>query len=233
MQLMNESDRLFKEGWNTYQNIIANNYMFHREISDTVRAFLASHFGHQPLSLLDLGCGDASQTLEAFKESRIAFYHGCDVSEVALDHAHHYLARAGIENFLENREMLECLAADKNTYEVIFVSFALHHLDSEQKAEFFKLARRRLKENGVLILVDLARSPDEERSAYLENYLGHAERHWPLLSEQQHAAIRQHAVAYDFPETVATYEALAKDAKFSEFLHLCKHTWHHALVFKS
>ncbi|MEY3746674.1 MAG: hypothetical protein RL194_133 [Pseudomonadota bacterium] len=233
MQSIEESVRLFKEGWKTYQKIINSNYMFHREISDTVRTFLASHVGHQPLSLLDLGCGDASQTLEAFKGAKISCYHGCDVSDVALNHARENLDHAGIVHLLEQRDMLECLSVDESTYDVVFASFAMHHLDIEQKATFFSLAHARLKQNGILILVDLARAPEEDRPAYLKHYLGYAESHWSSLTAQQHAAIRQHAAAYDFPETVAIYEELAKEAGFSEFRQLCKHTWHHVLVSKS
>jgi cyclopropane fatty-acyl-phospholipid synthase-like methyltransferase len=60
----------------------------------------------------------------------------------------------------------------------VFSSFALHHLTLEEKRRFFSLTHRALKDNGVLLLVDVMRAEHEDRASYLRSYLGHLADHW-------------------------------------------------------
>jgi SAM-dependent methyltransferase len=206
--------------------------MFHREIGEAISDYLASYFGGKTISLMDLGCGDASQTLLATSKSQLAFYYGCDVSSVALGLAGKNIAKAGIPHELDNRNMLECAANPGRTFDVIFSSFAMHHLDLVQKAVFLKDIRSGLNPNGVLILVDLALAADEDRIAYLDHYLGYAETHWAEMSPNEIAAIRNHASSHDFPERLSVYQQLSMEAGLSQQAHLCQHTWHQVLVYK-
>jgi SAM-dependent methyltransferase len=233
MQAIEESIKLFKESWATYQKIIHNNYMFHGEIGRSVGDFLSGFFGGRAIRLMDFGCGDASQTLAAFSLCNLDFYQGCDVSRVALDLAGQNLVRAGIPHVLQHKDMLQCAATPGPAFDVMFASFAMHHLDLAQKAVFLKELRACLKPRGLLVLVDLALDVNEDRAAYLANYLGHVEDNWSELDPREKASIRDHVSSHDFPERLSTYDQLAMDAGFSEKEHLCQHTWHHAFVYKN
>jgi 2-polyprenyl-3-methyl-5-hydroxy-6-metoxy-1,4-benzoquinol methylase len=233
VQTIEESIRLFNESWSIYQKIIHNNYMFHREIGDAVRSFAAEYFGERPISLMDLGCGDSSQTLSAFACCKVQFYQGCDVSTVALELAEQNLNAAGIPHTLDNTDMLEAVAAAEHRFDVIFSSFAMHHLGLQQKEALLKNVSKALKPDGVLILIDLALAADEDRQTYLDNYLGYAETYWPEMTAGENLAVRNHATGHDFPEKLNTYSHLAQKAGFARVRHLCQHTWHHVLVLEN
>jgi 2-polyprenyl-3-methyl-5-hydroxy-6-metoxy-1,4-benzoquinol methylase len=233
VQTIEESIRLFNESWSIYQKIIHNNYMFHREIGDAVRSFAAEYFGERPISLMDLGCGDSSQTLSAFACCKVQFYQGCDVSTVALELAEQNLNAAGIPHTLDNTDMLEAVAAAEHRFDVIFSSFAMHHLGLQQKEALLKNVSKALKPDGVLILIDLALAADEDRQNYLDNYLGYAEAYWLEMTAGENLAVRNHATGHDFPEKLNTYSHLAQKAGFARVRHLCQHTWHHVLVLEN
>jgi cyclopropane fatty-acyl-phospholipid synthase-like methyltransferase len=134
---------------------------------------------------------------------------------------------------LDHSDMLAYAAAPRRTFDVVFSSFAMHHLDLAQKAAFLKNVRAALKPDGVMILVDLARDANEDRTSYLDNYLRHAEAHWAEITPPEMAAIRTHASSHDYPEKLSTYRQLAINAGFSRQDHLCQHTWHHALAYQT
>jgi cyclopropane fatty-acyl-phospholipid synthase-like methyltransferase len=207
--------------------------MFHREIGEAISHFLATSLGEKPVKLMDLGCGDASQTLAAFSRCKLDFYHGCDVSEVALGLADQNLVRTDIKYVLEKNDILASVSNADHQFDVIFSSFAMHHLGLAQKRDFLRNVRARLNTDGMLILVDLARDENEDRAAYLEHYLGYALAHWSDLTLAEHTAISHHAALHDYPERTSTYRELSNEAGFAEPLTLCRHTWHHVWVIRN
>src|ERR1019366_5925891 len=50
----------FFDTWDIYQKVVAGNYMFHREIGAELKRVLRAQFDGRPISILDLGCGDAA-----------------------------------------------------------------------------------------------------------------------------------------------------------------------------
>ena len=70
--------QLFRETWTTYQKIIASDYMVHRELTRAIASSLMT-LPDTPLSVLDLGCGDASQITGILNAHHIAEYRGCDL----------------------------------------------------------------------------------------------------------------------------------------------------------
>ena len=56
------------------------------------------------------------------------------------------------------RDILAALALDSALYDVVYTSFALHHLSTEQKAEFFRRVAQRLEKDGLLLLQALAQA---------------------------------------------------------------------------
>jgi hypothetical protein len=59
---------------------VAHDYMFHNSIYADLGRFLEGLQGAVPLTVLELGCGDASQSMEVFKRCRLASYLGLDLS---------------------------------------------------------------------------------------------------------------------------------------------------------
>ncbi len=74
---------LFQQKWQIYRKVVENNYLFHREAYGWLHRILADEVD-RPFRFLDIACGDASATVDALKETRIAHYHGIDLCGEAL-----------------------------------------------------------------------------------------------------------------------------------------------------
>jgi hypothetical protein len=64
--------------WDTYQKVVAADYMFHREIGADVRRVLRARTAGQPFSFLDLGCGDAATLVPLLEGLALKRYKGVD-----------------------------------------------------------------------------------------------------------------------------------------------------------
>lgn len=222
-----DPSRLFRENWATYQKVIRGNYMFHRELTaaviDQFDAMPAS-----PLAILDLGCGDASQLAEILKTRQVAEYLGCDLSPFALELARHNLSSLGDRALVQCGDMLSLLRQTQpSRFDVVFSSFAVHHLSHDDKCVFFSECRRVLAATGCVILVDVMREEGETRQEYLDRYFAVA---FPSssLTEQDRSRIVEHARAFDFPETAATFQSMASASGLAEAKRLQKCSWHQA-----
>jgi len=227
-----ESMAIFHDGWTTYQKIIAQNYMFHSDIYRDVKAEIERRFGDRPIRVLELGCGDASATAQALRDSRVEFYYGCDLSPVALAVAEKNLALLSCEIELNCTDMLACLSGMDSKFDVVFSSYALHHLAREDKQHFFELTHRLMNADGVHILVDLMREENEDRHSFISSYLGYVASNWHQLDGLELKSVTEHISERDHPESVSDYEAISRASGFIRCGLMNKHNWHHTLFFE-
>ena len=75
-----EAVALFQQQWQLYRKFLDNNYFYHREVYGQLRRILVDD-AVQPFRFLDIACGDARATVEALKGTRVAHYHGIDLSQ--------------------------------------------------------------------------------------------------------------------------------------------------------
>jgi SAM-dependent methyltransferase len=222
---------IFRKTWGTYQKVISNNLMFHREITEAVRKIFATRPG--PLNVIDLGCGDAAHIGKILKPGQVAEYCGCDLSPYALDVARNNLEPFGISVNLLCRDMIAVLKeAPENHFDLVYSGFALHHLPIEGKQAFFMESRRILRENGCVILVDVMREEEKERPEYLESYNRAVATQWLSLTTDERDQVQEHISNCDFPETPTILESLAQNAGLKNFRRLEKRTWHEAWCFQ-
>lgn len=223
---------IFRKTWGTYQKVIRHNLMFHREISAAVaRLFEASH---RPLIFADLGCGDATHILQLLRPGQLAEYCGCDLCAYALDEARKNLEPYGAAINLCCKDMLAVLReAPDNHFDVVYSSYALHHLSTDDKQTFFTQCRRALRENGRLVLVDVMREEEQTRPEYLCGYNRTVRMQWEALSHDERNQVQEHIRSCDFPETPSTFEMLARNAGFTTIRRLEKRTWHEAWCYET
>ena len=218
---------IFRKTWGTYQKVISNNLMFHREITSAVKKLLKSNPG--PLNVLDLGCGDAAHISKILDPGQIAEYCGCDLSPYALDVARNNLDALGIRVNMLCRDMVAVLKeAPENHFDVVYSGYALHHLTTEEKQTFFTECRRTLRENGCVILVDVMLEEQQTRPAYLDSYNEMVATRWEALTPHERDQVQEHIRNCDFPETPTVVRMLASNAGLKTCLRLEKQTWHEA-----
>lgn len=224
---------VFLKSWQVYQDIIAHNYMFHREISEAARSALKSFKPDRSLRILDLGCGDASMVLPLLSADRVARYIGCDLSQPALDIARVQLNAQQIPNQLICDDMLLVASELPNaSVDVVFSSYAIHHLNAINKQRILEDIARVLVPGGCFVLIDIFRDPEEDRAAYMRNYMGIVLDQWANLSPESRDLVIDHAMAYDFPEHPRFYNSSCTSNGFMTGQRLTKHTWHEAWLFQ-
>ncbi|TAK60735.1 class I SAM-dependent methyltransferase [Methylobacter sp.] len=221
----------FFNAWAIYRKVMANNYMHHEEIYQAVKNLLTEQWATQPFKLLDLGCGDASFIAQALQGRAIQHYTGFDLSAPALALATENIAPLGCRAELINTDFMTGLAQVKERFDIIFTSFALHHLTQPEKAEFFHLAHNALTENGMLLIIDTMREPHETLPVYLDNYCGWISEQW-LECEEAFTAIFQHIRNNDLPETASVLSDLAEAADFDLATRVYQLLWHQVLAFR-
>lgn len=218
--------------WDTYAKVVAANYMFHREIGEAVKAALRARFGDHPFSVLDLGCGDAATFAPILEDFAPKSYRGADLSEAALALAAKNLSRLACPVTLTQTDLMRELAAVEPV-DAIYVSFALHHLPTDRKAEFFRLAAQKLAPGGMLLLADVVREEGQSLGAYHTAYCDWLRRSMTALERSEQDAICDHLVNNDLPEPASVLRAQAEAAGLTALPATAPQTWHRLMTFAS
>lgn len=199
----------FFNGWELYRAIIDGNCMEHREVGAAITPVLAERTS--PFTILDLGCGDAALLAPVLPDLPLARYIGVDIAQGALDAARALLAPVRDRVELRQADLMAPLA-DAETFDVILISFALHHFDAAGKRAFLAAARDRLRPGGDLLLIDVVRTDGQSRDDYLDFYDDYVHT-WPVSADLA-GRIITHVRRNDWPEEVSTLPQWATAAGF-------------------
>ena len=220
------------KSWSVYQEVIKHNYMFHREIIQAAKKSLDESRTHDLIRIFDLGCGDASMALPLLSVEQVLSYVGCDLSQPALDIAHQHLIDKGIPHQCICDDMLKVASEQPDeSIDLVLSSYALHHLNSLQKQQIVRDVVRMLKPGGCFFLIDIFREAEEDRPAYIRNYMSYLRSNWTNLSKNSQDLIVDHAAEYDFPESNEFYTTLCLKNGFEKAERIDQHTWHQAWTF--
>lgn len=193
----------FSSSWQIYQQIRQLNYMEHREIYKSIKQYIAKNYA-EPFSLLELGCGDANSSAEALEETAIQTYTGIDIALTGLELAQKNLKRLNCSVELKQQEMQEFFQGCSSNFDLILISFVLHHLAAAEKQFFLKQCWQHLNPGGTLLLIDVFCRDRESRPEYLSRYGDYIQTQWQKLPPQAIALIIEHITSSDFPESEAT-----------------------------
>lgn len=223
----NDETTLFRKSWTLYDAISERNYMFHREIYEHVRALLAARTDY---SLLDLGCGNARFLAPCLLAHPPASYDGVDLSAVALEEAAVKLQGLPQVRFHE-MDMLKALQNEGRRFDVIFSSFAIHHLNAADKQRLFHACEQRLSPGGQLIMVDVVRQEGQSLPDYLDQYLRNMRASWTAVPPDELEQACAHVASFDFPETLSRLAEMASLAGFTAPNVVGRFAQHHVIVF--
>lgn len=233
MILENDETSLFRHSWSLYDALAEMNYMHHREIYACVAELLAEIHQRGPWTILDLGCGNARFLAPCLMSTTPQHYIGIDLSSPALEEAGTRFLADLPSRALHCENMLTFMEACPPRSEVIFSSFAVHHLCLDEKRRLFLACAKALQPNGLIILVDVAREEHQDRDSYLATYLGTMRSHWTRVAAHDLDAACAHVQDFDFPETLSTLRIIAQEAGLNSFELKASHGAHKVIVMRA
>jgi ubiquinone/menaquinone biosynthesis C-methylase UbiE len=211
---------LFANNWNVYQKIIFKNYMLHHEFGNASRKTLELLDNEFGLTVLDMGCGDAHQMAQVLEGFKVNEYIGYDLAEPVLKIAAENLAGKAAQVVLKQGKMEQLIKEEVQSFDLVYTSYALHHLQDDAKNNFLKDCYQRLNPNGRMIHIDVARKKGQSREAYITDYLKLIREEWTLLNSEDFRLVEEHIQQCDFPASIDALQEWMVAAGFSIENHL-------------
>ncbi len=208
---------LFEE-WRAYRKLLTHDYMAHTYFFRALESEWCDRF-RGGISILDLGCGDASPVGRLLQKLDVKLYHGVDEAESVLAKADANLASLDVPYALYagNLEALpHGLAAG---YDVILASYALHHLSTKEKKQTaLKCCHPLLSPTGVLAIIDVFLHEGESREIYLDRWEQHANTAFSALTTSELKLLVDHVRLRDYPESFSTYQGIGEAAGYPRII---------------
>ncbi len=209
-------DPLFDE-WRAYQKLLDHDYMYHVAFFSHLQQEIQRCF-HEPVAILDLGCGDVSPIRPMLEELDVRLYCGVDQSETALSKAEAVLASLNLPSRVYPGDLLDTLRTLTGGFDVIVASFSLHHLQtSEAKMQVLEECHRVLNPGGLVAIIDVFHAEDETREEYLRRWVDFARKSYKALDSEEMTSLIDHVQSNDFPESLSTYQFIGRAAGYGKF----------------
>jgi ubiquinone/menaquinone biosynthesis C-methylase UbiE len=226
-----ESAEMFRSSWSLYDTVVGHNYMFHREIQECIHDVLGARRTSGGYSLLDLGCGNARSLAACAGDCPPVRYEGVDLSPAALAEAAKNLKSWPSVTFQEQDMLTKAQSVPSSSFDVVYSSFAMHHLGAAEKERLFAACARLLKPGGTFLLVDILREDGETREQFLESYFRIVRAKWTAITPAQVEEIYRHVSTFDFPETFWALAEMARQSGFHDAQTLGRFDAHQVLRF--
>jgi SAM-dependent methyltransferase len=210
---------IFRHQWQLYRKFLLHDYLENAGAYTELHRFLAQNFG-RPFAFVDLACGDASGVVGALKGTAIASYRGIDLSKPALESAERNLEVLPCDVELDEADFVKAMQHGVGAADVVWISLSLHHLPQPDKLALMREICERLSADGALLIYEPTCRDGEDRPSYLDRFEAIGRRQWTALSADEFEEAMRHVRTCDLPETVASWEALGRQAGFSRISEL-------------
>jgi ubiquinone/menaquinone biosynthesis C-methylase UbiE len=207
-------ENIFEKNWQIYQKIIANNYMLHQELALESSAVLDIIARDKAVDILDLGCGDAKQISKQLSSIPVNSYTGIDLSNPALTLARENLNAVNVECDFLVGPMESLIKNNNKQYNIIYSSYAMHHLHDADKKIFLVDCFNSLSIDGAFILIDLFKNENQSLEDFKRNYTDTLYADWNMLNQEEKEMVINHIQEYDFPTQQSTLIDWAKEVGF-------------------
>jgi cyclopropane fatty-acyl-phospholipid synthase-like methyltransferase len=214
---VNSASAYFNENWQRYQSAVKNNTLYHREMLAALQQFLSANLGPRSFSFVDVGCGDGSTVAPILVDQSISKYIGIDAAADVLKMASDSLANLACEKEFIADNMTIAIPRISTPVDIIFTSYAVHHLSLEDKFHFIESCKQKLNQNGYLLMVDGVLKDNQTREEWLAGLQERMETTIPEVTSDEIASRMQHPRADDFPESIETFSKIAQQQAWKSF----------------
>ncbi len=202
-----ESLELFRRSWQSYRRVLDHDLMEHRSLTAALAPELRAACDrlrqqrpHQPLDLIDLGCGDLALLPDVYRSLPLNRFVGLDASAPVLPLARQALEPAPFACDWLCDDLSRWLLDPLSPQLAIVVScFALHHLDPAGKRAVLQAMRQRLRPGGVVLLADMVRHDGDSHAEHMRRNLARVGRWAALIGTEASQAIYDHVASSDLP----------------------------------
>ncbi len=212
----NLASQHFNMHWGKYQEAIKNNTLWHQEMMAALSSFIDKHMGSKPFSFVDVGCGDSSTIVPVLVDKFVKKYTGIDAAPDVLKLAEKNLERIRCEKEFIFGNMLDAIVQLNTPVDMIFTSYAVHHLSYQQKVEFINKCQQCLSEGGYLLMIDGVLKENQTREQWLDELEKRMNTTQKLLPQELESRM-QHPREADFPEAIATFKKIAQEQTWEKF----------------
>ena len=182
-----------------------------------LQQFISEQVGHRAFSFIDVGCGDSSTVAPILANQAIKKYIGIDASKDILMRASKNLINLHCEKEFIAGNMLNVIPKLSSTVDIIFSSYAVHHLVLNDKIRFIDNCRRHLNPQGFLLLVDCVLNQNQNHDEWLDALKDRIEEMNHELTPDEIATLLEHPRLSDVPESIETFQKIAKHQSWSDF----------------
>lgn len=169
----------------------------------------------RPLRVLDFGCGDAQPMIPQLQLRPVASYTGYDLSSSALELAEQNLSRLECAYQLRCAPMQSFVETEEGNFDVIHSSYAIHHLQDDEKKKLLQNCYARLNAKGVMIMIDILRNEGQTKDEYIEEYIDNIKATWQMVTEEEKQQVFDHMRNYDFPAVTGDVVNWATETGFT------------------
>lgn len=222
----------FNTNWQRYKDSVNKNMLYHLEMYTALNQFLQDHIGERPFSFVDIGCGDGSSIEPVLAEKSIQQYIGIDAAEDILEIAASNLERLNCEKKLILGDMIQAINQLPLPVDIIFSSYAIHHLSSQEKFDFIKACKDKLLPGGYFLMIDVIREENQTRDEWLDAMEARFTLFNPDLPQDDIKSRMIHPRAADYPENILTFETFSRDHEWRSFQILVKKNMYAFMVFE-
>jgi ubiquinone/menaquinone biosynthesis C-methylase UbiE len=224
-----EITQVFRESWNMYQKVVYLNHLNHREIVEAFAQQLET-FGNENkttgIRVLDIGVGDGWLPAQLFSLQnknipQIEQFTGVDSTAEALAIAKTTSALSiPTKNQLwQQADMREYMKQCKsNSFDVIYSSYTIHHLDSSEengKPALLRDIYRCLNSTSLFLWGDVYTNvPCRSREDTMKLWYEERFSQYQGLTEEEKSQVWDHVNEFDLPEELEEMKKMMESAGF-------------------